>query len=369
MKVFTLTTQFANNYGALLQCYALSKYLNSQNDIDCQVIDYLPEGYDRSWKLLVKPKSLKGFIKIIYSFLKISYIFDKKAKNKKMKAFIKDYLPLTEKSYKREEIIINPPIADAYICGSDQIWNQIIFKDLTYYLDFVDLTKGKRIAYAASVADPWRKEFEDYISESLHKFDAISIREKGNMSQVQSVVPDKKVSWVIDPVFLLGREEWDKIITTPAINEPYIFCYFLNTSSFAVKVVNKLREITGYKIVNFSVDPITKYRCDYNLRRTDPRDFVGFIKNASYICTNSFHCSAFSIIYEKKFAFIPKTWANERVLSLQEIFGIDVIMTKEKYRDFSTKLFDIDYSSGKENGEAFINSSKEFLTRALYEQY
>lgn len=368
MKVLTLTTQFANNYGALLQCYALSKYLNSQNDIDCQVIDYLPAEYERSWKLLVKPKSLKGFVKTIYTLLKISYVFDKKAKNKKMKAFIKDYLPLTEKSYKRDEILSNPPVADAYICGSDQIWNQVIFKDLTYFLDFVDKTKGKRIAYAASVADPWKKEFVDYISESLNKFDAISIREKGNVPQVKSVVPGKDVFWVIDPVFLLGKEDWDKISSVPVIKEPYIFCYFLNTSSFAVEVVNKLREITGYKVVNFSVDSITKFQCDYNLRRTNPCDFVGYIKNASYICTNSFHCSAFSIIYEKKFAFVPKTWANERVLSLQEIFGIDVIMTKEKYQNFSTKLFDLDYSRGKENGNAFINSSKEFLKRALHER-
>ena len=370
MKVLTLTTQYANNYGALLQCYALSHYLNKQNGIDCRVIDYLPLGYKRSWSLLSRPKTFKGLIKMLYSLLNIPFVLDKRAKNIKMKKFIRDYIPLTTNNYRRISILDNPPIADAYICGSDQIWNQVIFKDLTYYLDFVDKTRGgKRIAYAASVADSWDKEFESYISESLNKFDSISIREKGNIPQVQSVVPGKKVSWVIDPVFLLGREEWDKIITTPAINEPYIFCYFLNTSSFAVEVVNRLRKITGYKVVNFSVDPITKFHCDYNLRRTDPCDFVGFIKNASYICTNSFHCSAFSIIYEKKFAFIPKTWANERVLSLQEIFGIDVIMTKEKYRDFSTKLFDIDYSPGKENGEAFINSSKEFLTRALYERY
>ena len=53
MKVLTLTTQYANNYGALLQCYALSKYLNNQQGIDCKVIDYLPEGYERSWKILV----------------------------------------------------------------------------------------------------------------------------------------------------------------------------------------------------------------------------------------------------------------------------------------------------------------------------
>jgi len=364
MKVLTLTTQYANNYGALLQCYALSRYLNNIDGIECKVIDYHPIGWERSWKVVRKPRNIKEFAKTVYSMTKIGFVKDKHAKNKLMKGFIKDYIPLTDSTYNREDIKEDPPEADIYICGSDQIWNQTIFKDLTYYLDFVK--NGKRVSYAASIADPWKDDFERLIRPELNKFDALSVREKGNIPQAQKLVNGKKIEWVIDPVFLLGKQGWDKIVKDPQIKEPYIFCYFLNVDPFAVDVVNKLRTLNGCKVVNLAVDSLDKFHSDILIRRADPCTFIGLIKNASYICTNSFHCSAFSTIYEKRFSFIPKTWANERIVSLQEIFEIDVIMTKEKAANLTTQIWDIDYSKGADRSNALIDFSKKFLNNAIY---
>lgn len=365
MKVLTITTQFANNYGALLQCYALHKYIASLDGCECEVIDYLPSIHGQSWGILRKPSTLKDLAKIIYSLLKIRFVLDKHAKDRLVRDFINNHIQLTKQSYNRESILSNPPQADAYVCGSDQIWNEKIFKnDYTYYLDFVK--SGKRIAYAASMADPWPHEFEGEIAPSLKKFNAISLREKGNISQAQANVPEIDIKWVADPVFLLGKGGWDEVVKEPSLHEPYIFCYFLNVDPFAVDVVNKLRTITGYKVVNLALDALDKFHSDIVFRRADPLDFVGYIKKASYICTNSFHCSAFSTIYEKSFAFIPKSWANERILSLQEIFGLDVIMTKEKYDNLTTEMFVQDYQKCREKGNAFIAESKEFLNKALY---
>lgn len=364
MKVLTLTTQFANNYGALLQCYALCTYINSLDESECEVIDYLPSIYGQSWGIIRKPSTLKDFAKIVYSLLKVRFVIDKYAKDRMVRNFIKNYIPLTKVSYDRWSILSDPPQADAYVCGSDQIWNETIFKqDYTYYLDFVKI--GKRIAYAASIADPWPPEFENEIAPFLNKFDAISLREKGNIPQAQANVQDIDIKWVADPVFLLGKEGWDEVVKEPSLEGPYIFCYFLNVDPFAVDVVNKLRMITGYKVVNLALDALDKFHSDIVFRRADPLDFVGYIKKASYICTNSFHCSAFSTIYEKSFAFIPKSWANERVLSLQEIFGLDVIMTKEKYDNLTTEMFVQDYQKCRESGKAFIADSKAFLNKAL----
>lgn len=360
MKVLTLTTQFANNYGALLQCYALSRFLNNQEGIECEVIDYLPTIHGESWGVLRRPKTLKDFAKIVYSLLNVKFVLDKHGKDRLVRRFIEENIPLTKSSYTRELILSNPPKADIYICGSDQIWNQKIFKnDLTYYFDFVK--RGCRVAYAASVADPWSTDFEETIRPLLNNFDAISLREKGNVAQVQSLVKDINVHWVADPVFLPSREQWETVAHNPAISEPYIFCYFLNVDPFAVDVVNKLRNITGYKVVNLALDARDKFHSNMVFRRANPFDFIGFIKNASYICTNSFHCSAFSTIFEKNFAFIPKSWANERILSLEEIFKIDLIMTKEKYDNLSTSMFEHDYSKGHCNGQEFVQSSRDFL--------
>ena len=365
MKVLTLTTQYANNYGALLQCYALSKYLNNQQGIDCKVIDYLPEGYERSWKILKRPNSFKGFLKTIYSLTQFSFIREKHAKNRVMKLFIDKYIPLDNNKCDRKAILAYPPQGDVYVCGSDQIWNRNIFHDLTYFLDFVQ--SGKRVSYAASVADPWDKDFENTVKPILQSFNRISLREKGNIPQVKSLVKDKEIEWVIDPVFLLGREGWDEIVKEPSVDEPYIFCYFLNVDPISVKVVNKLRQQTGYKVINLALDALDKFHSDKVVRVADPCEFVGYIKKASYICTNSFHCSAFSTIYKKRFAFIPKSWANERLISLQEIFGIDVIMNNDKFEHLVPEMLEINYDNDNNKSEEFIGSSKQFLLNAIYE--
>ena len=360
MKVLTLTTQFANNYGALLQCYALSRFLNNQEGVECKVIDYLPTIHSESWGVLRKPKTLKDFAKIVYSLLNVKFVLDKHGKDHLVRGFIKENIPLTNSSYTRESILSNPPDADVFICGSDQIWNQKIFKDdLTYYFDFVK--KGWRVAYAASVADPWPIDFEETIRPLLNQFAAISLREKGNVAQAQSLVKYLTVHWVADPVFLLGKKHWETVAHNPTVSGPYIFCYFLNVDPFAVDVVNKLRKITGYKVVNLALDALDKFHSDMVIRRANPFDFIGLIKNATYICTNSFHCSAFSTIFEKNFTFIPKSWANERILSLEEIFKINIIMTKEKYDNLDTSMFEHDYSGGHSNGQEFIQSSRDFL--------
>lgn len=360
MKVLTLTTQFANNYGALLQCYALCQFLREQKNVDCEVINYLPIIHSDSWGVIRRPSTLKDLAKIVYSLLNVKFVLDKHAKDRLVRKFIEDHIPLTSSSYDREAILANPPEADMYICGSDQIWNHKIFKDdLTYYFDFVK--NGKRVAYAASIADPWPSDFENTIRPFLNQFEAISLRENGNVVQAQSLVEDIKVHWVSDPVFLLSKEHWESVASKPSISEPYIFCYFLNVDPFAVDVVNKLRNITGYKVINLALDALDKFHSDMVFRRANPFDFIGYIKNAAYICTNSFHCSAFSTIFEKNFAFIPKSWANERILSLQEIFKIDLIMTKDKYENLSVSMLEHDYSKGYSNGQEFIQESRDFI--------
>lgn len=367
MRVLTLTTQYANNYGALLQCYALSRFLNDQEEIECRIINYLPSSYKRSWIILRRPKSVKEFAKIVYSMLNLPFVFDKKAKNKLMHSFIKNYLPLTEKVYNRDSILFDPPKADAYICGSDQIWNELILRDLTYYLDFVKDDGCKRIAYAASIAEPWSDEFEKRITPLLNRFNNISLREKGNIPQAQAIVNHLKINWVLDPVFLLERNVWEKLAREPEIDDPFIFCYFMNVSQLSINVVNKLRKLTGYRVITLGVDSLDKFKSDKVVRRLDPFDFIGYIKKADFVCTNSFHCSAFSIIFEKRFVCMPRNRSNERIISLQEVFGIEIMMNKQKYDKLTVDSFCHNYSKSYEKGSTFIKESKDFLLKSLYE--
>jgi len=368
MKVLTLTTQYVNNFGALLQCYALCKFINNQHDTECRVIQYYHEHSGDSWKIIKKPGGLRDVLKMVYTLFNVRLTYDLLSKQRKMRRFLKEYIPVTESQYySLESIKANPPIADAYVCGSDQIWNMIrpIKGRLAYFLDFVPEGK-KRISYAASIADPWTEEHINQIASSLAKFDAVSIREKGNLEQVKSIYPNATV--VIDPVFLLDRTDWDKIKNTEkCIEEPYILCYFLSVTEQMVKTVEKVRQLTGYKLVHLNINALDKFHSDVNIRAAGPRDFVGLISKASFVITNSFHCSAFSVIYRKDFIFCPKGNANERIVNLQEVFGLgNVMMSKEKLESLSKEDLSVDYSNCDKLGGEFLEYSKKFLLDNIY---
>lgn len=368
MKVLTLTTQYANNYGALLQCYALSKYLNNQPDVECQVIQYYHPRAGISWTIFRKPTTFRDFLKLVYSLLNFNLVYSGIKKNQVMRSFIKDYIPLTKEAYHTPDSIRNkPPKADVYICGSDQIWNmKYLFDGKTvYFLDFVPEGK-RRVSYAASIADPWKEEHVKMLTPHLKKFDAMSIREKGNLSQLQSIYPRATV--VLDPVFLLGKNDWDALKNTHKCpQEPYMLCYFLSVDEKMVKVVKRVRELTGLKIVHLNLNALDKFNSDVNIRVADPRDFIGLISQASMICTNSFHCSAFSVIYKRDFVFCPKSMANERVANLQEVFGLgDVMMTESRLQMLTKEDLHIDYSKADELGKASLEYSVSFLKHAIY---
>ncbi|RHB29416.1 polysaccharide pyruvyl transferase family protein [Bacteroides nordii] len=367
-KISTLTTQFANNQGAILQCYALQHFLSNVEGVECQVIDYFPKGSEQSWKVLPHPNNLKMLLKNIYTLFNLEWVIGKKQKSKVMRQFIKDYIVTTPKKYDRNAIVANPPKADYYICGSDQIWNFVIFDDMTYYFDFVDKVPGaKRIAYAASLSDPWNEEQGKKVSSLLEKFSELTIREAAHVPLVQKYVPSKRVKWVCDPVFLLPTDEWDKIATDPNEIEPYILCYFLNIDSKAVEFVNKMKNLTGYKVINLVLSSREKFKSDKLVHAYTPKEFVGYIKHASFIITNSFHCSAFSSMYKKNFRFIPKSWANERLVSLEELFGYKVIMTQEMINKFTVEDMPLDYSKAGKMDD-FIAQSKKYLLHSIDER-
>lgn len=365
MKVLTLTTQYANNMGALLQCYALSRYLNSLDGVECKVLQYLPNSYNRSWTIFHKPRTFRDVIKLAYDTIRIDLLLIRKKKQRKMRKFINDFIPLTNNRYKREDIKSCPPQADAIVVGSDQVWNFKLRTDLTYFLDFT-LPQTKRISYAASVADDWNAEQIKMISPIISQFDNVSIREKGNLECVNKALVGKTADVVCDPVFLLSKNDWDEVKAPRTINEPYIFCYFLSVSPMAVEAVKKIKELTGLKIVHLNLNSLDKFNSDIEIKDADPLEFVTLISNASYVCTNSFHCSAFSIIYKRNLTFVPKNMANERIAQLEDKFGVNVMLSKDKLKSLTLENITTTYPELETETNSFVESSKHFLKKVLY---
>ena len=362
MKVLTLTTQFANNMGALLQCYALSRFLNSLDDVECEVINYLPKDAHQSWKIFRMPKSIKDFIMISYNLIRFDYVLLKRKRNKKVQDFIDRYLPLTIETYTKALIRQTPPIADAYICGSDQIWNPKLFDDTTYYFDFVK--NKKKIAYAASSTLIWDDAFAGKVRPLLSEFSAISLREDINLKQVEQL-SGKHVSVTIDPVFLLSAREWESLIYPVDIKEPYLLCYFIGVGPREAKIVKKLSEITGYKVVFLNVNQVSFVHADIEIRDLSPQEFVSYIKCASLVCTNSFHCAAFSMIFERNLKVIKKNTGLSRIDMLLQYYNLkDIYIDRESDVNIEKENLQTNYPRNR-IAESVIEESKRFLVSSI----
>ena len=211
MKIKTLTTYNVYNYGASLQAYALMTYL-SQLGHDVEIINYQPEyltrKYNYKWVNPESKMSRYALTRVVYRILKFLQRQTTLANKRLFDNFTHHMLHETTQLYHTfDELQKNPPEADVYIVGSDQIWN--IFyeagRDPVFYLEFVD--SGKRISYAASFSYiDIDEENCERIARSLSKFDAVSVREYHGIDILRTMGIDG--TWVLERVFLVWVDEW-----------------------------------------------------------------------------------------------------------------------------------------------------------------
>ena len=358
MKIKTITCHDVYNVGASLQAYALATYLNSLGH-ETEIIDYKPD-YLVHYKLtgVGNPKYDKPFLREAYQLAKLpGRIKERCSKRKKeFDEFTEEFLPLTGRRYtSNDELKQFPPDADCYIAGSDQIWNTFFQngKDPVFYLDFAPAGKI-RASYAASfatedVADEWKEQ----IGEWLSRFDYISVREKSGVDIVKALAPDKDAVEVLDPVFLLGRDEWMKIEKDLNLTEPYILVYDFDRNPDVCDYVLKTAKSNGWKV--YSILPL-KY-ADRCFSKEGPRAFPYLVRNARLIVSNSFHATAFSLIFGKSFTvFYRNEKINTRMRDLLASVGLSKAVNgfcAESSAEVTKAL------------ESLIIASKEYLDQVL----
>ena len=224
MKIKTITCHHVYNYGASLQAYALQHYLESLGH-DVEIIDFNPwfhrarynpfwihpNAYGISAKIIKMLPIMKYIVAPLQAFRK--GMFKTWGRKKAFDKFEKQYYNLTNYKYlSSDDLKRNPPVANIYVAGSDQIWNTYYEngKEPAYYLDFGD-KKTKRISYAASLATSSIKDgYESFVKDELNKFNAISVREFTG-AQVLNQLGLENISVVLDPVFLLDGKDWEKL--------------------------------------------------------------------------------------------------------------------------------------------------------------
>ncbi len=301
MKICIITCQNAVNHGARLQCYALVHWLEKQGH-EVEVIDYRPVAtLDK--RLWYWPGfSLRDWIK-----LPIQYSLRKKniERRKSFDAFSHKYIPLTKHIYYNiEDLRNNPPIADLYIAGSDQIWNTTLSNGLdpAFYLDFGS-AKIRRESFAASFAtERLRPGTETFVKENLKRFDKITVREQSALKILSSLGFEGALQE--DPVFLLSISEWDEIADGTGTNEKYVLVYDFYLGEDIKKEAQKIAKEKNLKIFNISYANLSY--ADKNFAYVGPDTFVSLIRNASYVISNSFHGTAFAMIYDVPFKVVDR---------------------------------------------------------------
>ncbi len=363
MKIGIITHHAAHNYGAMLQAYSLQTYLRLNMEADVKHIHFLTQGGIKAYKIFKKHRRLRGYIWEIFR------LFNYRALKKRhfaFESFLSDYIIKTKRYTSYQQLKANLPDFDYYISGSDQVFSPKEKELDTWYLKFCPDNKRK-IAYAPSFGYKTIPiEKKKYITKLLNRFDHLSAREISGCNIIKELI-SKDIPNVLDPVFLLDNSEFKKIEKPLKLKyKKFILCYSLVGMKKQISLAIKIKELTGLPIVlikHNSLLPI-KY-VDKIVRYAGPCEFVWLFRNAEYVVTDSFHGTAFSLVFKKNFfstiAFPEKA---ERIIGiLTEIELENRIIDNPKVINIDNLV--IDYSIPNIKLENKIKLSKEYLKMAL----
>lgn len=345
MKVATITYSWAQNWGAVLQAYALVEYLNSIGH-EAKLIDY--REFDN--KLISTVKSIPDGI------VDLLTIPASKKRIDRYNEFRKNALKLTSKCNTIDELKKLNKDFDAFVTGSDQVWNVGLGVCKDFYLEFADEQK-KRISYAPSfgVTSIPEEHKKDTI-EGINNIQALSVREESGKKIIADLT-GREATVVLDPVFLLTKEQWREVSKSAGQKEKYIFVYPTQITSKLKNAVKELKKKTGLKVVSPFYIPGCEVAKDIG-----PREFIDYIANAEYVVASSFHATAFSLIFNKKLIVITHNMTGSRTTDLLTRVGMESCIISD-VKEVETLHWN--YDKCNELMKKYINESKNFLDKAL----
>lgn len=321
MKTVGLFTIYICNYGAILQTYALKKCIESlDSNINVAVVDFYSHKHYRVFNVvtnsIVKRVLKNGLILMHYLGLR--------ERNHREKVFIKNEFNLSERFEDVNILLKNLPKYDYYLTGSDQVFNLNSIYAPLFFQQFV--TCGIKAAYAPSFGQSvFSKAERDRIKDLTKGFDYLSCREKDG-AEMLSQVHGKDVPCVIDPTLLLTADQWSSMMRVPDSNDKYLLVYDLNGGVPMLNIARKVAAEKGFKLYCITRHPDISFiykGFDKVIFDAGPREFVGYFAKASYVITDSFHGTAFSLIFRKNFnTYIAIPRASQRILSLLTICGL-----------------------------------------------
>lgn len=384
-KVGIVSCYFKNNYGSMLQAYATKRILDNNNIPNETINIDGNKDFSRGKKKYYLSQAFNfNFIKSKLGMIKMK--FDTKlnkklgknvaVRNNKYKEFRKEFnLSRTSNTYDDLTKLSKERYSDILL-GSDQLWLPVNVVADYYTLNWVPDNINK-ISFSTSFGvSNIPKKYNDLYKNYLKRINHLSVREDTGVKLIKDIAGlDAKL--VCDPTILLTKEEWEEVaIKDRIIKDKYILCYFLGKNIEHRKFAERLRKKTGYKIVSLNhADEYVKYSdtfCDIDPYDIGPREWINLIKNAEYVCTDSFHCTVFSLIFNKKFFNFrrynsnSKASTNSRLDSLLNIVGVsnERILTGLENVD-DVLEYKIDFKKVNNNLDNYRKESKDWLLNSI----
>ncbi len=350
-----ITYDHTVNYGSCLQAYALQEIIENIS-FGGEKNKYLliPVRTFREWPV---NKSLKGLIVLPIILLHRT----------QFRSFENKYMHFA-KVCSFEDLSSLNKFADAFVCGSDVIWNpDLNFNLPAFYLDFANKYK---FSYAASFG---KAEIDDTTLNSVKSlvdsFDSISLREESGLNIISSLT-NKPARVVCDPVLLMTKNAWENLIIENRRKQKYIFVYITHLSKNVQNYLLRLKEETGLEIVYAAYGP--KQAIKFGMIQVQkPERWLQLLHDAEYVVTNSFHATAFSVLFHKKFFTVVNgdisKGINVRMYDLLNYFGL-------KDRIFSSvpmkiDLSEIDYNDVDKKLSGMREDSLNYLRENLEAAY
>lgn len=326
MKIGILTYHFVNNFGGVLQAYALRQTLERKLNQQAFVIDYrhpfiLFTDFVRLFPVSASLKTIFfGFLTLMQRFRRLSRFLK----------FQKRELNLTHCFITKRGFRKHVSDFDVYISGSDQIWNPKITLGLcpSYCLDFVSTDKRK-IAYAPSFGTYGLKHAHfERVARLVSSYARLSVRETEGCELLGEIL-GRRVPRLIDPTFLLTPEEWGAVAVPGTRRKRYILLYIMQADETVYSYARRLKELLGCPLVEISRYGTRHSFVDETIVDAGPNEFLGLFRDAEFVCTNSFHGLCFSLIFTKRFYLVPSRRFSARLTSQLQIFGLEDLAGKK----------------------------------------
>lgn len=365
MKIGTVTywnTQ--DNYGQILQCYALLTTLRDMGH-DAFLIKYLPAPRQQSLVhlLITAVRYLSPSYRrtaLMWRRLRRIAATEALLHPRGFDQFRTEYIPSTSRTYNENELEETPPEADAYICGSDQIWG---VPNPVYFLQFGKATT-KRLAYAPSMGGitPKGKD-KKTISTYLSRFDFISSREGKDVQTLHEMGFSQAIQQP-DPTLLLSSGHYRQLSSSPKAANPYIFLYLLgNETAVKAKDIFDFAEKQGLAV---------RYVASQGQHDDLPKEYptiaewLGMVNDAAYVITNSFHGTIFCLHFNTPFMVLPVNKNIERMNHrIYDLLGKYKLLHRI-YDGSLQRLFEsVDFNTFNKKKKQEEHEAKQNLARIL----